>query len=221
MGIFEENFFLYLMSKKPVNYTSAEEDARVFNNPVLHFLSKTHIAVPLTIFFGAGFVLSIYAAIVLHASIAHVLVYFFTGLILFTLIEYLVHRFLYHLPNVYEEGNVTYAMHGIHHKYPKDKKRLVMPPIVSVILASLILGINYTLMGSLGFPFTGGFLFGYASYLCVHYIVHSFKPPRNFFKALWIHHSIHHYQDDEKAFGVSSPLWDYVFGTMPKKEVKP
>ena len=132
----------------------------------------------------------------------------------------MVHRFLYHLPTVYEEGKVPYALHGIHHKYPKDKKRLVMPPVLSVVLAAIILGINYFLIGENGLPFTAGFLFGYAGYLTVHYIVHRFKPPKNFFKELWVHHSIHHYQDDTKAYGVSSPLWDYVFGTMPDKKVK-
>jgi len=207
------------MSKKPDNYTTNEENARVYQNPILHTLSKNHISGPLIIFFGGGTALSIYAKIEFQLSIWTILMYFFVGMLLFSLIEYLIHRFLYHLPQVYNEGGVAYALHGIHHKYPKDKKRLVMPPVLSVVLASIILLINYSLMGGEGFPFTGGFLFGYAAYLSVHYIVHRFKPPKNFFKQLWIHHSIHHYQDDEAAFGVSSPLWDYVFGTMPKKKV--
>lgn len=206
------------MSKKPVNYTTNEEDARVYENPVLHALSKNHISAPLIIFYGGGSALSIYAFFKFELGAVSLLLYFLTGMLLFTLIEYLVHRFLYHLPQVYEEGGVAYALHGIHHKYPKDKKRLVMPPVLSVVLASIILGINYFFMGGNGFPFTGGFLFGYAGYLTVHYVVHRFKPPKNFFKQLWIHHSIHHYKDDEVAFGVSSPLWDFVFRTMPKKD---
>ncbi len=193
----------------------------MFDNPVLQVLSKTHISVPLIIFFTAGTTLTIYAYFTFHKSPVNLISFFLTGALAFTLVEYLMHRYLYHLPGVYEEGKVPYAIHGVHHKYPKDKKILVMPPLISVLLASLIFGIFYLLLGENGFAFTGGFLFGYAAYLCVHYIVHAFKPPKNFFKQLWINHSIHHYVDDEKAFGVSSPLWDYVFGTMPDKKKKP
>lgn len=199
---------------------SDQEGARVYQNPILHQLSKNHIVVPLIIFYGIGICLSIYAIAEYKVTLLTTLSYFIIGMLLFTLIEYLIHRFLYHLPNVYEEGNVPYALHGIHHKYPRDKKRLVMPPVLSVVIASILLGINYLLMGKVGLPFTAGLLFGYAAYLTVHYIVHRFKPPNNFFKELWIHHSIHHYQDDTKAYGVSSPLWDYVFGTMPDKKAK-
>ena len=205
------------MSKKPTNYASQETGPRIFENPVLNFLGKTHISVPLIIFFGAGIFLSSYALAIYKLSLFSIVSYFLSGLLIFTLVEYLMHRFLYHLPSVYEEGRIAYALHGIHHKYPRDKKMLVMPPVISVVLASLVLGINYLIFAKNGFAFTGGFLFGYAGYLSVHFIVHAYKPPKNIFKALWVNHSIHHYQDDEAAFGVSSPLWDYVFGTMPNK----
>jgi sterol desaturase/sphingolipid hydroxylase (fatty acid hydroxylase superfamily) len=58
---------------------------------------------------------------------------------------------------------------------------------------------------------------GYAGYLSIHYMVHSFQPPKNFLKILWINHGIHHYKNGEEVFGVSSPLWDYIYGTMVKK----
>jgi sterol desaturase/sphingolipid hydroxylase (fatty acid hydroxylase superfamily) len=59
---------------------------------------------------------------------------------------------------------------------------------------------------------------GYASYLCVHYSVHAFPPPKNFLKHLWIHHALHHYQQPHSAYGVSSPFWDFIFRTMPEKK---
>lgn len=71
-------------------------------------------------------------------------------------------------------------------------------------------------MGELSWYFLPGFLVGYASYLGVHYIVHAFQPPKNFLKVLWVNHAIHHYKDPDVAFGVSTPIWDYVFGTAPK-----
>jgi len=72
-------------------------------------------------------------------------------------------------------------------------------------------------MGDFAYVFLPGFLMGYAGYLFVHYIVHAYQPPKNFFKILWIHHGIHHYKEPERAFGVSSPLWDLVFRTMPRR----
>ena len=68
------------------------------------------------------------------------------------------------------------------------------------------------------FAFLPGFIVGYASYLSVHYMVHAYPPPKNFFKALWVNHGVHHYKDGEVVFGVSSPLWDYIYGTMKLKE---
>jgi sterol desaturase/sphingolipid hydroxylase (fatty acid hydroxylase superfamily) len=61
------------------------------------------------------------------------------------------------------------------------------------------------------------FIMGYASYLVIHYIIHAYAPPkRGPFKILWINHAFHHYKDESVAFGVSSSLWDFVFGTLPK-----
>jgi len=207
------------MSKKFSQSHSRDNGVKVFKNPILNILGKTHISIPLIIFFGAGIILSVYAILNFQLSILAIFSYFIGGLLFFTLVEYLMHRFLYHVPSVYEEGKIAYALHGVHHEYPKDKKLLVMPPVLSVLLASIVLGICYLIFAENGFAFTGGFLFGYASYLSIHFIVHAFKPPKSFLKILWVHHSMHHYQDDERAFGVSSPLWDYVFGTMPKKRV--
>jgi sterol desaturase/sphingolipid hydroxylase (fatty acid hydroxylase superfamily) len=92
-----------------------------------------------------------------------------------------------------------------------------MPPIVSIILASAFFLFYRLIMGDYGIPFTAGFVAGYASYLCVHYSVHAFPPPKNFLKHLWIHHALHHYQQPDAAYGVSSPLWDFFFKTMPEK----
>ena len=92
-----------------------------------------------------------------------------------------------------------------------------MPPVVSIVIATLLLFLLKLVMGDLVFAFLPGFLIGYAGYLGVHYIVHAYSPPKNLFKGLWVHHGIHHYKDDHVAFGVSTPLWDYVFGTRPRK----
>jgi sterol desaturase/sphingolipid hydroxylase (fatty acid hydroxylase superfamily) len=190
---------------------------KVFENPILERLSRTHISVPITIFLLTGAALLLYAVKYTNLSIYLIPVLFFAGLIFFSFIEYIVHRYLFHMnTNTALKKRLQYSMHGIHHEYPKDKTRLAMPPILSVLLCLILLVIFYSLMNTFVFAFLPGMLYGYSGYLFVHFIVHAYPPPKNIFKALWIHHSIHHYKSVHRAFGVSSPLWDYVFHTMPE-----
>jgi len=191
---------------------------RFFENPVLENLTRTHISIPILIFISIAVGLLYYAIIHTNLSLEFIPFLFLSGWLFFTLIEYVAHRFLFHMHTSSElEKKIQYGMHGIHHEYPKDKDRLAMPPPMSLVLLGLVFIIFYTLLDTEVFGFLPGFLSGYATYLFVHYLVHAYPPPKNFFKQLWINHSIHHYKDDDVAFGVSSPLWDYVFETMPKK----
>ncbi len=202
---------------KPSNSGSKQ----LFSNPVLEKLTRTHIAVPVSIFVVFSLFLLGLAYKMADLPPATIILLFGTGLLVFTLTEYLMHRFIYHMkaggPRL---RRLQYLMHGVHHDYPKDKSRLAMPPVVSIIVAAFLLGSTYLLLGEFTFAFLPGFILGYSAYLFVHYIVHAYRPPQNSFRTLWIHHSIHHYKDAGRAFGVSSPLWDYVFGTMPEKTKK-
>jgi len=190
---------------------------QLFQNPVLEKLSRTHISVPLVIFFS-------YATALLYWSITHTSLsilttigMFFTGMIAFTWVEYMVHRYLFHMgAHTEQRAKIQYTLHGVHHEFPKDKERLAMPPIVSISLATALLFVFRLVLGDFVFSFLPGFLVGYAGYLSIHYMVHAFQPPNNFLKVLWVNHSIHHYKDGEEVFGVSSPLWDYIYGTMKK-----
>jgi sterol desaturase/sphingolipid hydroxylase (fatty acid hydroxylase superfamily) len=194
---------------------------RVFENPILERLSRTHISVPITIFALISTGLLYYAFLFTNIRPALIPFLFLGGFIFWTLLEYMAHKHLFHMkPNSEMKRKIQYNMHGIHHEFPKDKDRLAMPPILSVLLAGIFFLIFYALMNTKVFGFLPGMLCGYAAYLFVHYIVHAYQPPKNFFKELWINHSIHHYKDSTVVFGVSSPLWDYIFGTMPKKEKK-
>jgi 4-hydroxysphinganine ceramide fatty acyl 2-hydroxylase len=188
----------------------------MFDNPVIEKLTRTHIAVPITIFVAASIALATYAFIYTDLPRITIGLLFFVGLLAFTLVEYCMHRYLFHMStHTPKRERLQYNFHGVHHEYPKDKGRLAMPPIVSVLLASSILGLFYLLMQEAAFAFFPGFILGYAGYLFVHYIVHAYQPPKNFFRVLWVNHGVHHYKDQTKAYGVSSPLWDYVFGTLP------
>lgn len=191
---------------------------RLFENPVLEWLTRTHIAVPLVVFF-------LYASALLYWSITHTslsapttVIMFFLGLIAFTWVEYMVHRYLFHMGTSTEtRARMQYTMHGVHHEFPKDKERLAMPPVLSITIATLLLFLFRIVLGDFVFSFLPGFLVGYALYLSVHYMVHAYAPPKNFLKVLWINHSVHHYKDGKAVYGVSSPLWDYIYGTMNPK----
>ncbi|WP_421873657.1 sterol desaturase family protein [Marinoscillum sp.] len=190
----------------------------LFQNPILEKLTRTHIAIPLVLFGVISTGLLIYGFQHGYINAINAPLLFLGGLLTFTLIEYIMHRFVFHLqPKTEKQEKFAYTVHGVHHDYPKDKDRLAMPPPLSLILSALFFGIYWVIMGNFVFGFLPGFLMGYASYLWVHYMVHAFKPPKNFFKVLWVHHGIHHYKDPHNAFGVSSPFWDVIFRTMPKK----
>lgn len=189
---------------------------KLFKNPILEKLTRTHISIPISLFV-------IYSGGLLYWSIANTTIgigstigLFFSGLLVFTFVEYLAHRYVFHMGTYTElRKKMQYAFHGVHHDYPKDKDRLAMPPLMSITIATALLFLFRLIIGDFTFGFLPGFLMGYAGYLFVHYIVHAYRPPKNIFKKLWVHHGIHHYKKPDKAFGVSSPLWDYVFRTMP------
>jgi len=192
---------------------------QLFDNAVLEKLSRTHISIPLIIFFS-------YAAGLLYWNLTQTslhtvttLLLFLVGFITFTWVEYMMHRYVFHMkPYTEMRSKIQYTIHGVHHEFPKDKDRLAMPPLLSITISTILLLLLRVLMGDFVFAFLPGFLVGYASYLAVHYLVHAYPPPKNFFKVLWVNHSIHHYKDGETVFGVSSPLWDYIYGTMEFKK---
>jgi sterol desaturase/sphingolipid hydroxylase (fatty acid hydroxylase superfamily) len=199
---------------KPQNKGSKQ----LFKNPVLEKLSRTHIAVPLVIFFLYSSGLLYWSATHTSLSFSITVGMFFLGFLAFTWVEYITHRYVFHMSTeTAQRAKMQYTIHGVHHEFPKDKDRLAMPPILSISISTLLLFLFRLALGDLVFSFLPGFLVGYAYYLSVHYMVHAYQPPKNFLKILWINHSVHHYRDGAEVFGVSSPLWDYIYGTMPKK----
>lgn len=193
----------------------------LFANPVLEYLSRTHIAVPISIFI-------FYSAGLLAWSIIHTLLnvwattaLFIAGVLSFTWLEYIVHRYVFHMKtHTPFRKRLQYVLHGVHHEYPKDKERIAMPPLMSIAIATLLLFFFRIILGDWAFAFMPGFLCGYAGYLFVHYLVHIYPPPHNIFKTIWINHSIHHYKNGDSTFGVSSPLWDYIYGTLRVQKTK-
>ena len=111
-----------------------------------------------------------------------------------------------------------FIIHGIHHDHPNDKLRLVMPPAVSIPLAALFFFALHPRSSGRpeAYPLFGGFIAGYLVYDYTHYYVHHFVPKSQLGKKLREQHMRHHFQDHRFGFGVSSPLWDAVFRTLPR-----
>lgn len=190
----------------------------MFENKLLNRLTQTHIATPIVIFVVYAIGLLWYTEVATDVNTLAVVGLFLLGTLTFTFAEYIVHRWVYHPPHGASEKyqEIMYNAHGFHHDYPKDKKRLAMPPVLAVVVSTVLLYFFQLILGDFSFSFLAGFVVGYALYLVVHYTVHMYAPPKNFLKALWVNHALHHYSKEDVLYGVSQPLWDYVFGTMPK-----
>ncbi len=142
------------------------------------------------------------------------------GLLTWTLTEYLLHRYVFHWVNETTWGKrVHFILHGVHHDFPNDKDRLVMPLGASIPMAIIFYVLYRGLFGvAVGEPLYVGMGIGYLLYDGSHYAIHHFKQRTQLGKWIRKHHMVHHFADHEGGFGVSSPLWDIVFRTMPVKK---
>ncbi len=188
------------------------------NQSTTYKAPKTNSMAAISTYVVISAVIFIYGLLYIDTSFLYKIGYFALGLVFFTFLEYFFHRFVYHSGEDYmAEENWQYKVHGVHHDHPKDKDLLAMPIPLAILLGAIFFGLYWLILGVNTFFFWPGFFVGYAAYLYVHYIVHTRKPPKNALRILWDHHNLHHYVYDDKAYGVSSPLWDYIFGTMPPK----
>ena len=140
---------------------------------------------------------------------------FFGAIFFWTFFEYIAHRYIFHLISENPKlQRFAYIMHGNHHHYPRDRQRLFMPPVPSLIIVAALFGIFYLVMREYAFAFYPGFVLGWLMYASMHYMIHAMAPPFKFMKPLWRNHHLHHYKDETLGFGVSNTFWDKVFGTM-------
>lgn len=140
------------------------------------------------------------------------------GFLGFTLLEYLIHRYLFHFPAKGERlGKLIFKIHGVHHRYPLDMSKYKSPYYSRPLGVVLGFFLFHFLTGPTVYGWFPGFLLGYAFYLLMHFIVHYCPRPKNWFGIVWIHHDIHHDINSKSAYGVSSPLWDLIIGTNPGK----
>jgi sterol desaturase/sphingolipid hydroxylase (fatty acid hydroxylase superfamily) len=195
------------------NYVSnSSESIRMFKNGLLEGLSKVHFTVPLYLYVPTvGFF--IYKSFSEGISVLHFIEYLALGLAIWTATEYVLHRFIFHyVPRAKWALRLHFIFHGVHHDYPRDKKRLVMPPSASLPLAIAFYCLFAWIFNDKAHlhAFFPGFLIGYLFYDMVHYAIHHHNFKSGLMKRIKQHHMLHHYQDATKGFGVSSVIWDKV-----------
>ena len=191
---------------------------RLFDNPLLDKLSRVHWSVPLFVYapiiVALGVVsFQLIAPLTATATIA-------LGYLIWTLIEYFGHRYLFHweFPGTFGR-RLHFLIHGVHHDHPNDPLRLVMPILLSgpiMIVAWLVASVVFGT--TLRYPTLAGFVTGYLVYDMVHYYTHHAQPTTRLGLTLRRLHLMHHFRDHDKGFGVSAPYWDNVFGTAQRKQ---
>jgi dihydroceramide fatty acyl 2-hydroxylase len=206
------------LSGKPLRVVRAET-CRMFENDVLERFSRIHPATPFVVWIPIA--LFFVARSVLRHDLAPAAVagLFLCGTFAWTFAEYVLHRAIFHWTNDAAWGRrIHFLLHGVHHDFPSDKDRLVMPLPTSFFLAVIFYALfTVTMNRTFGEPFFAGFVVGYLFYDGTHYYVHHFVPTTRWGKFLRRHHMTHHHADHDGGFGVSTPLWDMVFRTMPVK----
>jgi len=191
----------------------------MFKNDFLEGLSKIHFSVPLFIFFPV-IIFFTYKAIVNDISVLAFTGYFVLGIFVWTATEYVLHRYLFHFVPKSNWGlRLHFIFHGVHHDYPRDSKRLVMVPSVSIPLAALFYFLFSLFLTQVHlYAFFPGFIIGYLAYDMTHYAIHHANFKSSFWKKIKQHHMLHHYDDPTKGYGVSSALWDKILDSdFPKK----
>lgn len=189
--------------------------AQLFGNSYLEMLTKTHPLVIWGIYLPIAVFMLYYSSGKLDFPVWKIILVFAAGSLFWTLMEYVMHRFIFHFVAESERAKkIIYVMHGNHHHYPRDKERLFMPPVPSVIIACILFCLQYAVLNKAVFMFFPGFIIGYLMYGSMHYAIHAWNPPFKWLKPLWRNHHLHHYKDEGKGYGVSTTLWDHVFGTM-------
>lgn len=197
--------------------TKYKTSGRIFENPILERFTKSNPRVTIIFYLC---LICFFIFLNNHYTILNlpnVIALYIFGLITWTLVEYLLHRYLFHIDDYFlSMKRIHYILHGVHHEHPGDPERFFMAPVPGTFIAFVLFVIWYSIIGQYAFSFMAGLTNGYLLYSYIHYTIHS-HPANPLFYKPWSHHAKHHFKHPDKAFGVSSPIWDMIFGTMPPK----
>lgn len=196
----------------------SREELRFFRPDLAEALSRSSPAAPYVLF-GPLALYVLYRAFALSSAaegsaVPLTALLVAAGWLSWTLIEYGLHRFIFHLaPTSAPRRVARFLLHFHHHRTPGARQRLVATPLQAGSLVALLAGLN-TLFGdaSIALPLLAGQTLGYLAYEWSHYCAHHRRPRTQLARLLRRHHLRHHAADSGN-YGVSSPLWDWVFRT--------
>ncbi len=199
--------------------SNKDETVVMFKNPILERLSRIHWSVPLFLYVPVVIYFLYKAIFIVHLPFLIITGLFIGGVVSWTFAEYVLHRWVFHTDLPGKLGKrIHFIVHGVHHDYPKDSKRLVMVPSLSLILAVVFYTSLYFLLGKdYVTAFFPGLVAGYLFYDMTHYAIHHYNFKSRFWLDLKQYHMLHHYMDSHRGYGVSSAFWDHVFRTTLKK----
>jgi sterol desaturase/sphingolipid hydroxylase (fatty acid hydroxylase superfamily) len=134
--------------------------------------------------------------------------WFVNGLVGWTLIEYVVHRWLFH------HAPVVKPAHMAHHDAPEEL--IASPPgLVPVALALFCQSVMYGASPVAADAFSAGVEVAYLFYCYVHWATHRVRNPRSaYMMRARRRHLLHHYADKDANYGVTTGVWDRVFATV-------
>lgn len=187
----------------------------MFESDFIDLFSRTHFMVVPTLYVPASIWLLWHSVAVAGTGLGATLGLALTGFMIWTLMEYWLHRTLFHWEPGGKWGErFHFWIHGVHHRWPKDRLRLVMPPAVSISLFFAFLGLDLLVLGNaFSWAFHAGMTLGYTYYDLTHYYLHHAHPRTKYGKELKRNHMLHHFKSDDSRYGVSWMIWDSVFGT--------
>lgn len=190
----------------------------MFKSPLLERLTKSNPRLTI-VFYSSLIALFFYLSYrYTRLNLYETIGFYLGGIVSWTLMEYVLHRFVFHIDEYLPfMKRFHYIVHGVHHEHPRDHERLFMPPVPGLIISFVMFWFWFMFFGWNAFAFMAGISNGYLMYSYIHYTIHT-KPSSPLLHKLWSHHAKHHYKYPDKAYGVSSPFWDMVFGTMPPKK---
>ncbi|NWR60104.1 FA2H hydroxylase, partial [Bucorvus abyssinicus] len=148
---------------------------------------------------------------------------FLLGMFLWSLLEYLIHRFVFHMKppaSNYYLITLHFLLHGQHHKSPFDSSRLVFPPVPASLVIGFFYGVLRLMLPEvLGLSVFVGGLCGYVIYDMMHYYLHYGSPKKgSYLYGLKAYHVKHHFEHQKAGFGISTRFWDHPFRTLIPEE---
>ncbi|CAM6122139.1 unnamed protein product [Calypogeia fissa] len=198
------------------------ESPRFFENDINEFFTRTKWWVIPLIWVPVAVVMFYMSLVVEKVPLYRLPGNCAVGVVIWTLLEYLLHRFVFHMKTSSYWGNTLhYFLHGFHHKHPMDGARLVFPPAITLLIAITI----WVTVGDWFAPYRhrlsmyAAGLLAYVVYDLTHYYLHFGTAFNDETRKMKRYHLNHHFKDQTNGYGITTTMWDSLFRTQPKMSV--